>query len=423
MGTAVGSPLALTLTGGHANLLVSSGTTLAAIAGAITLSGGTADIVTSFNPLNAAPGTITIVGGSATISTPAIIITGYVADANNYNFVIADLSGNELDEVPANNPVWVDVLNDSGTASFTLPNRHPKALRSLLPVGQCELHIYRTNQLVWGGHLYTAQAQSEADVRFGFSGYFERLKRRYVDSSQNFQGVDQFSIAWNLINFTQTKANGALGMGWTRFSTAPSGVVRDMNYPFWERSIIGQNIIDLSALNNGFDFEVTALKEWKTYYPSKGAIITMPLEYGKNIDGISIMEDASDNANVYAAIGAGDGKSTCIAVAFSTTNEAAYGLLEQSDSFTSVKHFAILQDRATEGLRMKKAPRKQPALSVLLNKDPLPYTYFVGDRIMVYANEGYLNVNQQFRVISITHELSNEGRESITLDMDDQVSV
>lgn len=353
-------------------------------------------------------------------TTPSAVPSPVTGD---YRFVIADLTGVEKDEIAAVNPIWSYVLNDAGACSLRLPTRDAKATTTLLPVGGCELHIYRGNTIVWGGHLYNIQATAENDVRFGFEGYFSMLNHRYIDTSQNFVGIDQFNIAWNLINFTQTKTNGNIGMGWARFSSSPSGITRDINYPFWERTVIADAIRDLAALHNGFDFEVTATKQWKTYSPSKGTNLSIPIEYGKNVDGFSVGYDVNNMANVYSAIGAGDGKNTCIAVGTDTASQTIYGLREQAESFTEIRHYANLQDRATEGLRMHKNPRIQPTLSVVLNTDPQLYTYSVGDRVNVKVQEGYLNVNQVFRIISITVELSNEGREAVVLNFDDKVDV
>lgn len=347
--------------------------------------------------------------------TPSPIILG------EYSYVIADLSGIELGEIQAVNPIWSYVLNDSGTCSIAVPTR--SANRALMPIGQCELHIYKGNSLVWGGHLYTAESVAEDTTRFGFSGYFERLKRRYIDVSQHFVATEQLDIAWNLINYTQSKTNGNTGMGWTRASATGSGVTRDINYNAWERPVIADVLQDLAALDNGFDFEVTPSKQWKTYYPSKGAALSIGFEYGRNIQGMSLMEDASDNFNTYSAIGAGDGKNTCIAVVGDITSQAAYGLLETAESFTSIKHFETLQDRATEGLRMKKNPRLQPDLAITATGDPLLYTYTVGDRMNVYANDGYLQINKLMRIINITVEISNGNQEVVTLNMDDKVDV
>lgn len=342
--------------------------------------------------------------------------------AADYRFVIAGIDGVEVDEVPASNPTWSYILNDAGSCSFVLPFRHPKALRSLFKIGQSELHIYRGTTRIWGGHFTSAQTTSEEDVRFGFDGFFARVKRRYVDTTQNFNAVEQFDIAWNLINFTQSKTNGNTGMNWTRAGVAASGITRTRNYPFWERANIGEILMDMSAINNGFDFDVSPTKVWTVYYPSKGAVQTVPFELGKNIQTLSLGEDATDTANTFSAIGAGDGKNTCIAVATSGANQTTYGLLEASESFTNIKHYATLQDKATERVRMLKSPRLSPNVTIWDTGDPAPYQYVVGDKVTIRAKDGYFDLDQQFRIISVVFNLSNEGREAISFQFDEETS-
>src|SRR5580765_3055871 len=342
---------------------------------------------------------------------------------DHYRFVVTDLNDVELAEVPAQNPTWSDVLNESGACSFAMPARHPLCNRTLFALNKAGLHIYYDQALIWGGHLYNAQGNAEGDVRFGFSSYFERVKRRYVDVSQRWTNTDISDIAWGLISFTQGKTNGNLGMNWSRGASVTTGSFKDAAYPFWERKSIGDAIIDLSELSNGFDFDVTPFKVFRVYYPSRGSVLTIPMEYGKNIQTFALTEDGTDTANTYSAIGAGDGKNTCIAVAGAPTQQAAYGLLEDSESFSDITHFSPLQDAATEGLRAEKDPRIQPSVTLWPTPEPLPTQFNVGDRLPVICNDGYYNFNQTLRIISKVVAMSNEGRAAITYQFDDLIDV
>lgn len=345
-----------------------------------------------------------------------------IGQGDLFRFVIADINGVEQAEVVPSNPIWSEVLNDAGAASFVMPLRHPLCTRTLFQQGASELHIYYGQNRVWGGHLYGAEASTSDDtVRFGFEGFFSRLKHRYVDVTRNYNNVDQFDIAWGLISYTQGKTNGNLGMNWTRGSATPSGVTRDINYPFWERTIIADAILDLAELNNGFDFQVTPNKTWTTYYPSRGAVKTIPLELGKNVQTWAMGEDATDTANAVSAIGAGDGKNTCIAVASSATNQAALGLMERADSFTEIKRYAQLNDKATEIVRQRKAPRLSPSITLYPTQEPGIFAFNPGDRITLRAHEGYIDFERQMRCIAVTYALSNEGRCAATYSFDDGI--
>lgn len=509
---------------------------------------------------------------------------------HEHRFVIADRDGVPLSEVPAGNPQWSFALNEQGAANFTLPLQHPKSDPDVLAPGERQLLIYRENDLKWGGWLETAAPSTEQDiVRFGAIGWFGMLKYRLVTETLKFVGEDQFDIAWDLIDYTQGKTNGDLGITrggaaniiplqnqkdinsalgsnewtsilsatvartttggevdegaaslritahasntfsgatcgassgstnvvpvvpnrWYNFSAyfkgsgahnymirarwldaggtgfvntdsgtfvasasafqrqdfkalappgaafvrfqilfptagssqivyadrfqveegqtastwpgslAVSGIDRDRTYPFWERNNIGTEIQALTEVGNGFDFIITPDKVFKMYHPRKGAQLKTPFELGKNIGGMGVTNDASDINNWFDAIGAGDGKSTCIASAADLPSQAKYGLREVAESFTEVRRFATLQDRADEGLRLRLNMREQPSLSIR-TEDPLPYEYSVGDTVTIRANRGYLQLDKEFRIISLSYALSNEGRESVTVQFQEE---
>jgi len=334
-----------------------------------------------------------------------------------YEFRIANLAGTVLDTIPARNPTWSYTLNEAGAASLFIPLNDAKAVRSLIDVGLRELHVMRDGVRVWAGYLWLAQAQaSDNTLRLGFEGFFSMLFRRHVDATLKYVNVDQFDIAWNLIAHAQGKTNGY--MGFTRFSAAASGKTRDRTYPFWERTNIGEELIALSEVGQGFDFEITPTKEWKTYYPSKGATLTADYELGNNVATMYLEEDAGELINSYSAIGAGDGKNTCIAVALDSTSAAAYGLREASGSFTNVKHFSTLQDRANSQLALQKDLRVQPQLSVMFD-DFAPFTHVVGDRVDVIGDFGWIEINRSMRITTMTYALTNDGREACTVQFDE----
>lgn len=339
---------------------------------------------------------------------------------DDYITVIAQLNGPELDEVPAGNLQFSRLLNDAGSCGFTLPILHKKVKRSLLEPGQREVHIYRAGTLVFGGHLGMADVSLGGDLRFSSDGYFARLKRRLIDNSLNYNNTDQFDIAWNLINYTQSKTNGDLGI--TRAGTT-SGVNRDRKYLPWERTSVADAIIEFADMNNGYDFVIDPYKAWHPYYPSKGTHVTdYVFELGKNVGSLAYQLDTQSMANEISAIGAGDGKATCIAVAADTGQQAIYGLLQETISYTDIKSFAPLMDRAVEELRIRKNQRLQPQLAIQTDV-PQWGQYDVGDKVWIKADWGYLDIDQEFRIITMEVQLNNEGREIVTVQFDEATEI
>jgi len=339
-----------------------------------------------------------------------------VAVTPNYRVVIAALNGAEQDEIQTQNLTFGFALNDPGGCDFTMHYRDPKCTQSLMDPGKKEIHVYRGTTLVWGGYLWTATPSlDDGSVRFGGEGYLSRLKYRTIDSLLTYAATDQFQIGWNLIAFTQAKTNGDLGF--TRFSSSTSGVTRDRTYVPWERAVIFDMLTEMSGSVSGFDFEITPLKEYKNYYPSKGATLGLQYELGKNIDGLSYDIDASNMATEVTALGAGDGSNTCIAVSVDATARATFGLLQETISLTEIKTFSFLQEQADEELLIKKGARWQPQINVS-NSDP-PFTSIaMGDIVTLKANEGYIQLNNAFRATSMQVQIDNEGQETYQIMFD-----
>ncbi len=327
----------------------------------------------------------------------------------------------EKQEFPANDLSFSETLNAPGGMSFTVPVRHPKCTRDNLNPGRDEIHIYRDDDMVWGGYLWTAEASDEKDVRFGGEGYWSRMRRRYVDVDKVYTDTDQFDIVRDLVDFTQGQTMGQLG--WTHYSMTDSGILRDAEYKGYERRYIGEIVEEMASWFQGFDFEVTVDKKLRLYYPSKGTIQpNVVFELGKNIGGLSYSIDAQNVASEYSALGGGDGSSTCIATVFDATSRSTYGLLETAQSFSDIKFFADLQGEATQELNMVKDPRWQPQLSVHYTDDLVFPDLSLGDTVRVRADWGYINLDDQFRVIAITQAINNQGREATTVFMDDRAA-
>ena len=334
----------------------------------------------------------------------------------NYRVVVANINGSEIDEIQTKNLGFGFALNDPGSVDFTMHLMDPKCTQTLMDPGKREIHIYRGTSLVWGGYLwYAVPSLDEMQVRFSGEGYLSRFGRRTIDSTLTYTTVDQFQIGWNLIAFTQAKTNGDLGI--TRGSGATSGVTRDRTYPFWERSTVLDMLQELGAVDNGFDFEITPNRVYNNYFPSKGSTLGTIFELGKNIDGLSYDIDASNMATEISAIGAGDGTNTCIAVAVDVTARGTFGLLQDTISVTDVKNFSTLQDHADEELRVKKGARWQPQLNVVTSDPPFG-SFSVGDTATIEASQGFIQLNNSFRIVSITVQIDDEGQEQFQLYFD-----
>lgn len=327
--------------------------------------------------------------------------------------VVAELGGTPVEEIPVKNLIYGYSLNAAGSVSWSMNSRHPKCTRAILEPGQSELYLYRDGSLVWGGLLWLASAEDNGDlIRFGGNGWLSKLDHRYISTTKDYVNVEQVDIAWDLIEYTQAKSYGDIGI--QRYSTTGTGILRERHYPAWERKNIGEALKELASVIDGFDFEITPDKLWKTYYPRKMSGDAYKFHTQKNIRGWGNVISAEHVASEITALGEGDGETMLISVASDTPALVSFGRLEETEEFRDVNVQATLDAHAQEELRLAKVQQVQPQVQVWTDDPPFG-AYAVGDLAHLRVDHGYTQIDADFRITAITVAVSNEGKEAIGL--------
>ena len=365
--------------------------------------------------------TLTGVGTVIAVGTVPVQVGGLARTALQYIVVIADLDGTPIDEVPAKNLQMSYTHNAPGGITFHVPLKHEKSTAALIAPGKREIVVWRNGIKVWGGYLWFVTATSgDANMTVQGEGYFSRFRKRYVDDDLVYTNEDQLDIAWSLIDFTQGQTNGDLGI--TRDpGEVPSGVMRDRRYPKEERQFIGEILEGFSELHNGFDFNITPDKVWQAFYPKRGGPTDHVFELGKNLGNIAVQHDAFGVATEITGLGEGEGNRKCIAVRFDATAQTEYGLLEDILSLPEVKHFANLDSRVREELRLRNHMRDHPQFSIIVHDAPEIFSYNIGDEVRVRADDGYIQIDEDYRIVSIVVQVGDSGKEIGTLVCDNLV--
>lgn len=97
------------------------------------------------------------------------------------------------------------------------------------------------------------------------------------------------------------------------------------------------------------------------------------------------------------------------------TSIQRYGLLQGADAFSDVKDMNFLKTRVNENLQFTKSPDDSP-INVLLNEKAYPLgQYNIGDMVTVKVKDHVINYNQPRRIVGISVDLHNTGREMVTL--------
>lgn len=303
-------------------------------------------------------------------------------------------------------------LNGPGFADMSVSMWQSEATYANLEPVRRTIYIKRDGTLVWSGPIWNLDANTgDGVVRITASGWISWLDKRLIAATQNYNGVDQFDIAWDLINYTQNLANGNLGI--TRGAEADSGINRDLRYQWYERRIIGEVIPELAAMSDGFDYDIDQNKVFHMYYPRRGSAIGTPFVLDTNVHNIYELFDGRTLASEVHGMGGGSEKTTCIAVVSDATSLNDYGLVQEAYDFGDLKKYADLTKRADRYLNLHKATTRQPQFSAVTGS-PAVGTFNVGDTGTITAVAGFFNVNATYRIINIEVHVDNTGVEVVT---------
>lgn len=92
-----------------------------------------------------------------------------------------------------------------------------------------------------------------------------------------------------------------------------------------------------------------------------------------------------------------------------------YGLLQGPAAYTDVKDQNMLKTRMNEELQFLKSPDDSP-INVLLNEKAYPLgQYDIGDIVSVKIKDNIIDYNKPRRIVGITVNLHNTGREMVTV--------
>jgi hypothetical protein len=338
---------------------------------------------------------------------------------------IRDLAGAVvLASVPYDTLQHSDTLVGPGALDMTLSMWKPEAAESNFESGKREIRVIEDSTTVWGGYIWESSVNTDnEEVRISAEGWLSMLDHRLIDEDKIYADpeVEQFDIAWGLIHFTQSKTNGDLGITRDPGET-PSGITREMKYRYWERRKVGEALAELAAMNQGFDPEITPGKVWKVYYPRKGSLLNVTFELDVNSAGVEHVRNARELATEIHAIGGGEGKATCIAVASDPTQSALYKIRQTPVDFAGIKKYDHLMKKAERYLNLHKEVTKRPQLSLVTATPPVG-SYSVGDRVTVKAVLGsYVTLNEVFRIIAIEKHMDQSGLRITTVQFDDRLA-
>lgn len=331
----------------------------------------------------------------------------------HYQIVIRNKDGDEVGEFTDwTDLIFSDRLNNYGSCEFKVPVSSENLIE-LVSLRRYETLIKRNGVIVWAGEQTNRFGQLQANspnyITVISHTFVEMLNAMYTTPYVRYDQIDEGEILKNLVDDYQAQTGGDLGLTFGEYET---GELRDREY--FNQNIL-EAFVNMSEVINGPDFYITHDKEINivpTRGIDKSALIV--LEWGVNLNDITISEDFSTPANYAIVLGAGFGSEQIIGSYVDTAARGIYGLRQQRSSEIDVGDTTTLDAKA-EGLVRK---YKQPIMIIESNQFPNTKPSFgslgLGDTVRKKVREGIYDINNRFRIYAYNVKIDKDGVERVS---------
>jgi hypothetical protein len=305
-------------------------------------------------------------------------------------------------------------------ATFTVNGKDPQA--AAFTELQSDLWCWRsgTTAPIFQGRIgptIDTLDSSKHSVAVTAWDYREVLNRRrlFTGDTLTWTAIEQATIVWNLIQATQGRAGGNLGI--VQGAGAHTGVPRTISFAAGD--FVTADILNLAQLDAGFDWDITpyGTQDLRVdiFYPYRGVPRGVVLEYGGSlVNQITRNVDPSTFAD--ALLITGDPSLTLTpqqpeATDISTRPE---GRWDQIMGTTYLTQTALNSHAA---YMLANAETVTPSYSIVLQVNAWngPGHIWLGDAVTVRINSGRLTVDDVLRVLEVDIAIGDNGDEKVTL--------
>lgn len=329
-------------------------------------------------------------------------------------------SGADVWIVPFQSMTITETLNGGVTGSLSLNYLALERYASLFGITPDEIFasdyaewkLYHDGVLFYAGifnHRTISGSKSQGtNYNLNLLGYEYLLKSRVTGNAGVWAYIDDDSadIAWDMINRTNTDASTGITRG-----LHPATVNRDKTNRY---DNILDSIISMSAAKkyNGYDWEVSNLKVFNTYYPKGETRENIILDDFNILSWTSNRDMTSNLANRVIVLGSGSEDSIITETVEDVASQAIWGLQEitQSEKETSIS--ANLIDKGNLALNNKKVPKDLVSIKVS-DRLPAVTSYNVGDTLPVKIKA--INFDKDLRIDRRTIQIERSGEAVVDL--------
>lgn len=379
---------------------------------------------------------------------------------------ILDSSLNKIAEVrtlvPLNNRGTVlqysKELSDYGFCVFRMSTHDPifNTLGDIIVPHRYHIRIKRGNYTVWAGAIVDNPQRTKDFVEIRGAQYEFYLDKVLIkrtsavgfgevapttDIGLHYRIFSSGTMATAVTNLI-TEAAAALGSSHL-MSGLTAGTVENPNFPdnFTDSNGAaltgGWTFSDDVVLQFDYQYVLYALKQFGIYAAADFRLNddlsfdfedflgnkhpNISFEYGQrgNIADYNAPRLGSSMVNDYFGIATDPNGTVLHAEKSDSDSLNTYGLMQGAVAFSDVKDQNALSARLAEDLFLVKDPQNSP-MSLVLNDKSYPLgQYDIGDLVNVRIQDGAIDYKGVKRVVGITVNLHNTGRELITLQTND----
>lgn len=343
-----------------------------------------------------------------------------------YQVFIKDTVHNLLWEMPHVNFSFTDELNNGKSAQFGFEYETLKAVAdaynttyvTILGGGFREIWVEKNGIKIYYGAVTDINEASDQEteqvtISVASVGFFNLLDKRRTNNKRVFSSTDAGTIAWTLINESQTSDSPYSDLGIT-MGTIATSISRDRTFRF---DNVKTAITKLSntSLSNGFDFEIDNNKQLQISYPQKGSVRPEIVFDEKNILNWSrIRPSILSLTNKIYVIGSGSNDDVLYSTRISDpTYRAVFGTLEDVYSEKDVIDSTTLDATGDRFLLENQSPLETFNLTHL-DDDPDVSNYGLGDSVVVTISKLGI-ASQNKRIIKRVVACSGEDMALVTL--------
>jgi len=235
----------------------------------------------------------------------------------------------------------------------------------------------------------------------------------------SFPGIDQFTIAKGLVDHWQSQAYGNYGIDTSTVGT--SGILRTRNYLRNELHNVGQRLMELGAVDSGFDIKVDpSTRKLILSYPQSGTNLSSSVFLDeRNIASAAIAQSVAPDDLVSDISATGTAASTTgsgSALYSAQTTAAvrtAYGRSWTGHNFDGVSVQATLDGHANAYLATRSTQLLQPGVTITPRVGADIGDFHAGDTISYDYDAGLGRQTTARRVSKLTVSVASDGKQRL----------